>query len=56
MRSSIADAPLVVSTDGTAGPYITVMTDQLKPVVQALQAQGIALEVDDNAEIGRAHV
>jgi hypothetical protein len=49
MRSSIADAPLVVSTDGTAGPYITVMTDQLKPVVQALQAQGIALEVDDNA-------
>jgi hypothetical protein len=49
MRSSIADAPLVVSTDGMAGPYITVTTDQLKPVVQALQAQGIALAVDDDA-------
>jgi hypothetical protein len=49
MRSSLADAPLVVSTDGTAGPYITVTTDQLKPVVQALQAQGIAVEVDDDA-------
>jgi hypothetical protein len=49
MRSSIADAPLVVSTDGMDGPYITVTTDQLKPVVQALQAQGIALAVDDDA-------
>jgi hypothetical protein len=49
MRSSVADAPLVVSTDGTAGPYVTVTTDQLKPVVQALQAQGIALDVDDDA-------
>ena len=49
MRSTLADAPLVVSTDGTSGPYITVTTDQLKPVIQALQAQGIAFEVDDNA-------
>ena len=49
MRPSIADAPLVVSTDGLAGPYITVTTDQLKPVVQALQGQGIVLEVDDDA-------
>jgi hypothetical protein len=49
MRSTIADASLVVSTDGIAGPYITVTTDQLKPVVQAIQAQGIALEVDDDA-------
>jgi hypothetical protein len=49
MRSSLADAPLEVSTDGTAGPYIAVTTDQLAPVVQALQSQGIAFEVDDEA-------
>jgi len=49
MRSSLADAPLVVSTDGTAGPYVTVTTDQLEPVVQALRAQGIIVDIDDDA-------
>ena len=49
MRSTLADAPLVVSTDGTAGPYITVTTDQLGPVVEALKAQGIPNQVDDDA-------
>jgi len=49
MRSSLADASLVVSTDGTAGPYITVTTDQLEPVVQALRAQGITVDIDDDA-------
>ncbi|MGO9597299.1 MAG: hypothetical protein ACLP7Q_04690 [Isosphaeraceae bacterium] len=51
MRLTLAEAPLVVSTDGTAGPYITVTTDQLKPVTQALQAEGIAFEVDDDAVV-----
>ncbi len=49
MRSTLADAPLVVSTDGTAGTYITVTTDQLGPVVEALRAQGIPNQVDDDA-------
>ncbi len=51
MRSSLTDAPLVVSTDGTAGPYVTVTTDQQAPVVQALRSQGIAVEVDDDAVV-----
>jgi hypothetical protein len=51
MRSSLADAPLVVSTDGTAGPYVTVRTDQLKPVVQALQSHGVNIEVDEDAVV-----
>jgi len=51
MRSTIADAPLVVSTNGTAEPYITVTTQQLEPVVQVLQAQGIPFEVDDDAVV-----
>jgi len=49
MRSSLVDAPLVVSTDGTAGPYITVTTDQLEPVVKALRVRDIVVEVDDDA-------
>ena len=49
MRSSLADAPLAVSTDGTAGPYIIVTTEQMEPVVEALRAQGIHFETDDDA-------
>jgi hypothetical protein len=49
MRSTLADAPLAVSTDGTAGPYITVTTEQMEPVVEALRAQGIHFETDDDA-------
>lgn len=51
MRSTIADAPLVVSTNGTAEPYITVTIEQLEPVVQVLRAQGIPFEVDDDAVV-----
>jgi hypothetical protein len=49
MRSTLADAPLAVSTDGTAGPYIIVTTEQMEPVVEALRAQGIHFETDDDA-------
>jgi hypothetical protein len=50
MKTPSAETPLVVSTDGTAGPYITVATDQLDPVVQALRAQDIPIqETDEDA-------
>ena len=49
MRLTLAEAPLAVSTDGTAGPYIIVTTEQMKPVVEALRAQGIHFDVDDDA-------
>jgi hypothetical protein len=49
MRSTLADAPLVVSTDGTAGPYVRVTVDQLGPVAECLRAQGIAIRVGDDA-------
>jgi hypothetical protein len=49
MRTTLADSQLVVSTDGTAGPYIIVTPEQLKPVTQALQAQNIPFETDDDA-------
>jgi len=38
MATSAADAPLTVSTDGTAGPYVVVTSEQLGPVVEALRA------------------
>jgi hypothetical protein len=49
MSTRAAEAPLVVSTDGTAGPYLIVTADQLGPVVQTLRGQGIPLHVDDEA-------
>jgi len=49
MRSTLADAPLAVSTDGTSCPYIIVTTEQMEPVVEALRAQGIHFETDDDA-------
>jgi hypothetical protein len=49
MRSTLADAPLTVSTDGTAGPYIIVTTEQMDPVVEALRAQRIHFETNDDA-------
>jgi hypothetical protein len=41
--------PLVVSADGTAGPYITVATDQLGAVLEELRAGGIDFLVDEDA-------
>ena len=49
MSTRSAEAPLVVSTDGTAGPYIIVAADQLGPVVHTLRDQSIPLQVDDEA-------
>ena len=49
MSTRAAEAPLVVSTDGTAGPYIIVTADQLGPVLQTLRDQSIPLHVDDEA-------
>lgn len=49
MTSSLADAPLTVSTDGTAGPYIIVTPEQLGPVIDALRAEGVGFQVDQDA-------
>jgi len=49
MSTRTAEAPLVVSTDGTAGPYVIVTADQLDPVVRTLRDQNVALQVDDEA-------
>jgi hypothetical protein len=56
MSTRAAEAPLVVSTDGTAGPYVIVSADQLIPVVETLRGHGISLRVDDEAVMldGRA--
>ena len=40
MATSAADAPLTVSTDGTAGPYVLVTSEQLGPVAEALRRGG----------------
>ena len=40
MATSAADAPLTVSTDGTAGPYVVVTSEQLGPVAEALAPRG----------------
>lgn len=49
MTTSATDAPLTVSTDGTAGPYVIVTPEQLRPVLEALRADGIRSQVDDEA-------
>jgi hypothetical protein len=49
MATSASDAPLTVSTDGTAGPYVIVTPEQFRPVVEALRADGIRFQVDDKA-------
>jgi hypothetical protein len=49
MTTSASDAPLTVSTDGTAGPYVIVTPEQLRPVMEALRADGIRFQVDDEA-------
>lgn len=49
MTTSASDAPLTVSTDGSAGPYVIVTPEQLRPVMEALRADGIRFQVDDEA-------
>ena len=49
MATSAADAPLTVSTDGTAGPYVVVTSEQLGPVVEALRTEGVRFQVDQEA-------
>jgi hypothetical protein len=49
MTTSASDAPLTVSTDGTAGPYVIVTPEQIRPVTEALRADGIRFQVDNEA-------
>jgi hypothetical protein len=49
MTTSASDAPLMVSTDGTAGPYVIVTPEQIRPVTEALRADGIRFQVDNEA-------
>jgi hypothetical protein len=43
------NAPLKVSTDGTAGPYVIVTPEQLGPVIGAFREEGIGFHVDEDA-------
>jgi hypothetical protein len=49
MPSTEIDAPLTVSTDGTAGPYVIVSPDQYGAVAEALRAEGVRFRVDQDA-------
>jgi hypothetical protein len=49
MATSTTDAPLMVSTDGTAGPYVVVTSEQLGPVLEALRVEEIRFQVDQEA-------
>jgi hypothetical protein len=49
MPISEMNAPLKVSTDGTAGPYVIVIPAQLGPVVAAFRNEGVDFHVDDDA-------
>ena len=51
MHSTLVDAPLQVSTDGTTDPYIIVPTEQMENVVEALRAQSIPFKINDDAVI-----
>jgi hypothetical protein len=44
-----AETPLQVSTDGPAGPYITVPVSQLDDLTRVLTSHGIGYEVDSLA-------
>ena len=41
--------PLTVSTDGTTGPYVVVIPQQLGPVIDAMRTEGIRFRVDQDA-------
>ncbi len=49
MPTSEINAPLKVSTDGTAGPYVIVTPGQLRHVVAAFRDEGIDFQVDEEA-------
>jgi hypothetical protein len=49
MTTSATDAPLTVSTDGTAGPYVIVTPEQFGPVTEALRTEGLRFRVDEDA-------
>jgi hypothetical protein len=49
MPSSAIDAPLTVSTDGTAGPYVIVTPEQFGAVAEALRAEGVRFHLDRDA-------
>lgn len=49
MPVSEMNAPLKVSTDGTAGPYVIVTPGQLGPVVVAFREAGVDFHVDEDA-------
>ena len=49
MTDSTTHQPLHVSTDGTAGPYITVPVSQLDEVKRLLDAKRIRFWVEENA-------
>ncbi|CAN5149725.1 hypothetical protein BH10PLA2_BH10PLA2_16210 [soil metagenome] len=49
MPISELNAPLKVSTDGTAGPYVVVTPEQLGHVVAAFRLDGIEFHVDEDA-------
>jgi len=49
MTTSATNAPLTLSTDGIAGPYVIVTPEQFRPVVDALHAEGVPFQVDEDA-------
>jgi hypothetical protein len=49
MPISEMNAPLKVSTDGTAGPYVIVTPGQIRSVVVAFREEGIDFHVDEDA-------
>ncbi len=49
MPTSEINAPLQLSTDGTAGPYVIVTPGQLRHVVAVFREEGIDFRVDEEA-------
>ncbi len=49
MTDAISHAPLKLSTDGTAGPYIVLPVIQLSDVCQLFDRNAIRYWVDENA-------
>ena len=49
MTDAATQEPLRVSTDGTAGPYISVPVSQLDEVKRLLDDRGIHYWVEENA-------
>jgi len=49
MIDATTKKPLRVSTDGTAGPYITLLVSQIEEVRRLLDDRGIRYWVEDDA-------